>query len=152
MGKTKPMGKISVIKFLALLSIALGSLFQSASSQVARCTKSQNCMACNSNSKLCDACFNWYGLKLPLKLQNGICNVRLKRITDCQWYSGTYSSGNIPVDYCKSCTGSNMLVYASWQPTLVCSGNSAESVDTACGVVEIPNCDQVFCYKVPGSV
>jgi hypothetical protein len=77
MGKIKQIGKISVIRFLAILSIALGSLFQSASAQVKGCQKSQNCMACNSNYK-CDACFNWYGLKFPLVLQNGFCNVALK--------------------------------------------------------------------------
>jgi hypothetical protein len=92
------MGKMSVIKFLALFSIAIGSLFQTAGAQVARCINSQNCMAFISNNK-CVACYNSTGMKYPKKIQNGACTVGLNTITNCQWFNGTYSGGNIPVDF-----------------------------------------------------
>jgi hypothetical protein len=38
-------------------------------------------------------------MKYPKKIQNGACIVGLNTIANCQWFNGTYSGGNIPVDF-----------------------------------------------------
>jgi hypothetical protein len=138
------MVKMSVIKFLALY-LAVVSLFESAGALHERCTKSQNCMACDSNNK-CDACFNWNGVMKPKALQSGSCSKDLKLITGCSWYKGTYPNGATPIDYCKSCTAGKILVYNVSTLLLKCMEPTGAGSDSQCQNIEIDNCEQTFCY------
>jgi len=135
---------------LLLLYILNFLLFQNPlQTHVISCEKNLYCMACNSDSNICDACFNWgTGTILARALKDQNCKTLLPanlQQKDCKYYSGTMLFSQVYQEFndCLMCNKS-FLIWDNNNKTGECRS------DPVPGCSKIQNCLTTVCYLENG--